>query len=179
MKKIVLFLFILISITGLSQNKRYYKEQNTILNARLDSIQTVNSKMSVKTVKMSADIDSLKGKISQLETEVKTAKKQVADCVSKEEKRLKEEASKNETKTQVVEKSKCKATTQSGSQCTRDAESGSDYCWQHKDKAEVSSPSTGSSSGSGATGAGQKIYTGPRGGKYYINSNGKKTYIKH
>lgn len=24
---------------------------------------------------------------------------------------------------------------------------------------------------------GHKIYTGPRGGRYYINSNGKKTYI--
>jgi colicin import membrane protein len=24
---------------------------------------------------------------------------------------------------------------------------------------------------------GNKIYTGPRGGRYYINSNGKKTYI--
>lgn len=29
------------------------------------------------------------------------------------------------------------------------------------------------------TSSGQTIYTGPRGGKYYINKNGKKTYIKH
>lgn len=26
---------------------------------------------------------------------------------------------------------------------------------------------------------GHKILTGPRGGKYYINKNGNKTYIKH
>lgn len=26
---------------------------------------------------------------------------------------------------------------------------------------------------------GHKVYTGPRGGKYYINSHGNKTYIKH
>jgi len=26
---------------------------------------------------------------------------------------------------------------------------------------------------------GHKVYTGPRGGKYYINKNGNKTYIKH
>jgi hypothetical protein len=26
-------------------------------------------------------------------------------------------------------------------------------------------------------GAGQTIYTGPRGGQYYINSNGNKTYV--
>lgn len=25
---------------------------------------------------------------------------------------------------------------------------------------------------------GHKVYTGPKGGKYYINSHGKKTYIK-
>ena len=25
---------------------------------------------------------------------------------------------------------------------------------------------------------GKKVYTGPRGGKYYINSNGNKTYIQ-
>ena len=34
-----------------------------------------------------------------------------------------------------------------------------------------------SSSDNGDTYNGHKIYTGPRGGRYYINSNGKKTYI--
>jgi hypothetical protein len=29
-----------------------------------------------------------------------------------------------------------------------------------------------------SSGGGQTIQTGPRGGKYYINSNGNKTYIK-
>lgn len=27
---------------------------------------------------------------------------------------------------------RCKATTQEGTQCKRDAEQGSSYCWQHK-----------------------------------------------
>lgn len=31
----------------------------------------------------------------------------------------------------------------------------------------------------GETYNGHKVYTGPRGGKYYINSHGNKTYIKH
>ncbi len=26
---------------------------------------------------------------------------------------------------------------------------------------------------------GHEVFTGPRGGKYYINKNGNKTYIKH
>lgn len=32
-------------------------------------------------------------------------------------------------------------------------------------------------SNDGDTYNGHKIYTGPRGGRYYINSNGNKTYI--
>lgn len=35
-----------------------------------------------------------------------------------------------------------------------------------------------SATGSSATGSGHTIQTGPRGGKYYINSNGKKTYVR-
>ena len=34
-----------------------------------------------------------------------------------------------------------------------------------------------SSSSNGEYYNGHKIYTGPRGGKYYINKNGNKTYI--
>ena len=58
----------------------------------------------------------------------------------------------------------CKAITASGTQCSRKAEVGSDYCWQHK-KTKVTSGS-------------REIYTGPRGGRYYINSSGKKVYVK-
>ena len=58
----------------------------------------------------------------------------------------------------------CKAITASGSQCSRKVEVGSDYCWQHK--------KTKTTSGS------REIHTGPRGGKYYINSSGKKVYVK-
>lgn len=39
-------------------------------------------------------------------------------------------------------------------------------------------PASWASGGSGkGSGNGRKIYTGPRGGKYYLNSNGNKTYI--
>lgn len=76
-------------------------------------------------------------------------------------------------------KGQCKAITAAGTQCKRSASEGSDYCWQHQEysgsKATVKS--SGSSSGS-STGSGRTIQTGPRGGKYYINKNGNKTYIK-
>jgi colicin import membrane protein len=51
---------------------------------------------------------------------------------------------------------------------------------QTKKKSKAKSSKTHkvrSSSDNGEYYNGHKIYTGPRGGKYYINSNGKKTYI--
>ncbi len=69
----------------------------------------------------------------------------------------------------------CKAITKKGTQCSRNAQEGSDYCWQHsKTKSTIKSETKSSNSNS----SGRTIYTGPRGGKYYINKNGNKTYIK-
>ena len=42
---------------------------------------------------------------------------------------------------------------------------------------ETPNPVTTSVSG-GTSSGGRTIYTGPRGGRYYINSNGNKTYIR-
>lgn len=42
---------------------------------------------------------------------------------------------------------------------------------------ETPNPVTTSGSGETSSG-GRTIYTGPRGGRYYINSNGNKTYIR-
>jgi endonuclease G len=74
---------------------------------------------------------------------------------------------------------RCKAITKAGTQCKRNAQPGSDYCWQHQGQS-TSSGSSGTSTGTstGTTSTGKTIYTGPRGGQYYINSSGKKTYIK-
>ncbi len=76
-----------------------------------------------------------------------------------------------ENKVNENQKGRCKAITQAGSQCKRDAQDESGYCWQHKDKDKVS-PSSSPASSSGT------IHTGPRGGKYKINSKGNKVYIK-
>ena len=69
----------------------------------------------------------------------------------------------------------CIAITKKGTQCSRNAQEGSDYCWQHnKSKSTIKSETKSSDSNS----SGRTIHTGPRGGKYYINKNGNKTYIK-
>jgi hypothetical protein len=45
------------------------------------------------------------------------------------------------------------------------------------DPTSVTSPSTPPSNGSSSSS--HFIQTGPRGGRYYINGNGNKTYVKH
>ncbi|NUN68399.1 MAG: hypothetical protein HUU02_01660 [Bacteroidetes bacterium] len=74
-------------------------------------------------------------------------------------------------KEESVSAGQCQATTLSGKQCSRTAKEGSKYCWQHQGTTEeMKESSVGSSN--------RTIMTGPRGGQYYINSKGKKTYIK-
>lgn len=93
----------------------------------------------------------------------------------------------------TISAGRCQAITQAGTQCKRNAQSGSKYCWQHQGYVGTNadaqqnvnnqtgttiSTSTPTTKSSGTTTSGRTIYTGPRGGKYYINSNGNKTYIK-
>ena len=51
------------------------------------------------------------------------------------------------------------------------------FAQKSKTKTHKSHKMKSSSSDNGDYYNGHKIYTGPRGGRYYINSNGKKTYI--
>lgn len=65
----------------------------------------------------------------------------------------------------------CIAITQKGKRCSRLHEPGDVYCWQHKkDSINIKSTPTPKQD--------RVIYTGPRGGRYYINSKGNKVYIK-
>lgn len=68
----------------------------------------------------------------------------------------------------------CKAITATGNRCSRNAQPGSDYCWQHAAKSSDNVNTTNNSSYSGS----REIHTGSRGGQYYINSHGNKTYVR-
>ena len=82
-------------------------------------------------------------------------------------------------------KMRCKAITQKGTQCSRNAIGNSGYCSQHtkiyssdsQNKRSNTEKATSTSNQNNYSGS-QKILTGPRGGKFYINSNGNKTYIR-
>lgn len=94
----------------------------------------------------------------------------------------------------------CKGITQKGARCKRMVSNSNGYCWQHqsqvtasvtteKQKADTTTKKKNSSTTekkvnssnkkqSGDTYNGHQVQTGPRGGRYYINSHGNKTYIK-
>jgi colicin import membrane protein len=116
-----------------------------------------------------AEIESLKARVTVLENVIKSKSDSIktSNAISQE-------------KVINQEKKRCIATTTAGYQCSRNADEGSDYCWQHKKMYEPSSSTTSSksSSVSNSSSSSRTIHTGPRGGKYYINSKGNKVYVK-
>lgn len=150
---------------------------------------------------MKSEIESLKKQVETLTNEVKTQKSENEQLKSLMISKLDEVSNSIKTfqgsaiiqtgepatepikeKTGLTE-GQCKAITAAGTQCKRNASEGSEYCWQHQDyggsKSSVkSSGSTSGSSSGSTTGSGRTIQTGPRGGQYYINKNGNKTYVK-
>lgn len=111
---------------------------------------------------LQAEIESLKARVEALESVVKgrVDSTKISNVISQEK--------------------RCIATTAAGSQCSRKADDGSDYCWQHKKTHETTSSSTTSKSSTlnSSSNSTRVLQTGPRGGQYYINSKGNKVYVK-
>ena len=73
----------------------------------------------------------------------------------------------------------CNGTTQKGARCKNKTLNANGYCHLHQNQASSNSVNKTKSTTTRSTySGGRTIYTGPRGGKYYINKNGNKTYIK-
>jgi colicin import membrane protein len=183
---LLLIVFLFFDIVGFSQSKKDLQVQVTTLTS--DKQKLIDEKQ-----KLMEDILNLKQQILDLKTEN-------LSCRSENEKLRTALATNNDASTNTpnslistqissasqTSTGRCQAITAKGTQCTRTAESGSKYCWQHKSTYEPASTATSSSTksnfssgkSSGSTTSGRTIYTGPRGGKYYINSHGNKTYIK-
>lgn len=131
--------------------------------------------------------DNLKNKITVLQDSVNMLKLTVIDLLNQIEEikgivnaypktnnnlaELQSDNQQNIESQDNINSHQCKAITKAGTRCSRNAEAGSDYCWQHKNSNVQSKKADSYSS--------DKIYhTGPRGGQYYINSKGKKVYKK-
>lgn len=74
----------------------------------------------------------------------------------------------------LAESVQCKGVTKQGTRCKNKTYNTNGFCHLHQSQAgSISNDKSTASKSSTPT-----ILTGPRGGKYYINSNGKKVYIK-
>ncbi|MDP3386063.1 MAG: hypothetical protein Q8S24_02420 [Eubacteriales bacterium] len=114
--------------------------------------------------------------LSELKAEIESLKSRVEVL----EKILLEKTTSDELNNAAAKR--CIAITNAGTQCSRNAEPGSDYCWQHKSTYEPNKATNSTTKATTTTATKQPatrvIHTGPRGGQYYINSNGNKVYIK-
>jgi type II secretory pathway pseudopilin PulG len=178
----ILMVLILSTTIGLSQSKKELEQKVSQLTSENQAI--MNELLTVKQqmIDLKQEFMSLKNENELLRTQVSTPSNERS---TNESLGIKGSSpTNNKPAVNLVAGGRCQAITAAGNQCSRNADPGSNYCWQHKSTYEpnntqqkiVSTPTqkiSGSSSSSGRT-----IYTGPRGGRYYINSHGNKTYIK-
>lgn len=169
MKKLIFLVLILCSFISFSQTKA---EMKTEIESLKKQVETLTNEVNVQK----SENEQLKALMILKLEEVSNSIKTFQVSTTSESKNLSNE--KAEDKTTGVN-GQCKAITTAGTQCKRLASEGSDYCWQHQGYSGSKSTVKSSGSSGTSTGSGRTIQTGPRGGKYYINKNGNKTYIKH
>lgn len=163
MKYSILFMLIVLCFGACSQGKQALQTSNEELRQKLKMTH-------LKLENKQRELQQAYEKQERLENEITTLKtlKQETNLVTP----VKTQTAKTDKKGHHPEAHRCKAITKAGRQCSRNAKAESDYCWQHQKKAIPPTP-TSSFKLDGHT-----VYTGSRGGQYYINKNGKKTYIK-
>ena len=174
MKTISLFFLLFISFGLCGQSKSELNNRILALEGRVATIEKDLNQSEKQNNLLRFKIDSLETQIAQL----KLSLSQRQDVITGSQ-----NSTKSENSAENPVKRQCKANTVSGKQCSRDAQPDSDYCWQHKQSHDPGSTKEKDDSKekvktTGETYNGKSIQTGPRGGKYYINSSGKKVYIK-
>jgi regulator of replication initiation timing len=174
-----MIILLFIGSIGFSQSKKDLHEQVTALTAEKQKLMDDVLNLKQQIIDLKTEILDYKNENGKLQTELATRN---TSSQNTSEAAI---ATQNVTNSQTSS-GRCQAITAKGTQCTRSAEPGSKYCWQHKKTYEPASTSTSSSSNasksstnsSSSSYGGRVIQTGPRGGQYYINSHGNKTYIK-
>jgi len=153
MQKIILSFFIIFIGCASSEKITQLELRISKLEEQLDSASTFIAKLENSNADLSNQILLLKYIVTSTSSNIPINTNNSSESLNK-----------------LLDRKQCKAITKAGTQCKRMAEPGSDYCWQHQNynssKNKISAPGD------------RTIYTGPRGGKYYYNSKGKKVYIK-
>lgn len=163
MKKFILFA-LCISIFGISagQTKSELRAENLMLKNELQAYAESIRQLQLTNDSLRQQINSIKTFIENLPviSDVEIEERTDYDYSDYQD---------NSVTSTSTTTHQCIATTQAGTRCSRQAQPGSAYCWQHKNNSTSSSHSSSS---------GRTYYTGPRGGVYYINSKGNKVYVK-
>jgi regulator of replication initiation timing len=146
MKKLLFVVLMLMAGISYGQSKAELKKEIETLKARMEFVESDLKELQKENQRLK-DLINSKGLVSVM----------AGDTVKQ--------------KTAAV-KNQCKAITKAGTQCSRMASEGSEFCWQHQSKDTTTPVKTYSKSSGGAT------YTGPRGGIYHYSSSGKKVYTK-
>lgn len=136
----------------------------------------------VKMTEMQRDLQqlkqentTLKGVLADFEQQLKTLQTQQSSASTVKDAAVQNSPTKNQTEgKKATDVKRCAAITQKGTQCTRNATAGSDFCWQHAGSSKAAVKENAGVDNS----QGKTIYTGPKGGQYYINKNGNKTYVR-
>lgn len=165
-KMFILLLAVLAVNVSFAQSKTELIEQVNQLRIQLQFLETKVKSLEGQLNTAQSDILMLRNENYQIK-EVSKANVATRNDFTSDKEESTNEASKQ-----------CKAITQKGTQCSRNADSGSEYCWQHKSTYEPNSKVTPTKASSSSGSPGRTIHTGPRGGKYYINSKGNKVYVK-
>lgn len=176
-KSLALFVCLLLPLFSFSQSLKEIRAELKIVKSEVQNADSNYIHLETRIDSICQLLVSFDERISTIEKELRA--KIVADSIAL--------AKTNDNSTTTTPKSnesakkelqqdnnRCKAITAKGTQCSRNADPGSDYCWQHQKNSSTTTATSKSSSSSTS----RTIYTGPRGGKYYINSKGNKVYIK-
>lgn len=162
MKRIFIFILSVFAFTtsGYGQSKAEMKQEIESLKLRLWNCHATINELSQKNDSLIAQINEIKRFVSEFPRQITITHYENAGVVAQ-----------NQDKTSsTTAETQCAAMTKDGTQCSRTAQYGSRYCWQHIEKLKNSSSSSYNS--------GHVWHTGPRGGQYYINSKGNKVYRK-
>ncbi|WP_295935448.1 hypothetical protein [uncultured Alistipes sp.] len=150
MKKLLLtLLLVCISIIVCAQSKKELQKDNGVLRSRIEAIQEEVDVLVGDNLKLSKEVDSLKQVLNhyaslqkahnELTKAYESLRKETpqqnqndtrsASSTSKSKSSI-TVSTKNRTSTPAYS-GRCQATTKKGTQCSRNAQSGRHYCWQH------------------------------------------------
>jgi colicin import membrane protein len=176
MKSPILFIcLLLLPFWSFSQSRKVLQARINELTAKIETVNAEVRLLSEQNKNLSSEIAALRIRLSDTEKEMQALNTRNPSGMQPSVNSSQADSGQNRKATAT---NRCKAITTAGNQCSRNAQEGSDYCWQHAKAFESSKTSASPGNSINSNTGTREIMTGPRGGKYYINSNGKKTYIR-